>query len=166
MDAKENDKGTHLLNAVERILAPPEQIRQVAQEIYKREKERLPDMPDLLQQRAAAEVIRHYSYATAIGGGVSSLPGLLPGVGTAAAVLGGGLADMVLCLKFEVEMIMALDSLFGHDIDLPRERSFCLLLAGLSAYQEMAGKLYPQSLLEELEAVLAQCRAMKGSKGK
>lgn len=135
-----NDQGERLLTAVERILAPPEDIRKLAERFLETERARLPDSPTLLRERTAQAIIRHYSLATALGGGLSSLPALIPGVGTAAALLGGGLADMTICLKFEVEMIMALASLFGHDVSRPQERSYCLLLAGLSTYQEMAGK--------------------------
>lgn len=134
------NQGERLLHAVERILASPEEIRALATNLQEKEQARLPDLPTLLRERTAQAIIRHYSLATALGGGVSGLPALIPGVGTAAALLGGGLADMTICLKYEVEMIMALASLFGHDISRPQERSYCLMLAGLSTYQELAGK--------------------------
>lgn len=140
MEHNEHPQAQRLLHAVERILAPPEELKQRAARTLLTERERLPDLPDVLRDRAAHELIRHYSYATAVSGGIASLPALLPGIGTATAVLGGGLADMTLCLKFETEMIMALASLFGHDISDEKERSYCFLLAGLSTYQEMAGK--------------------------
>ncbi len=140
MDQTEHRRAERLLHTVERILAPPKDLRERAAAALRSEKERLPALPDVLRDRAGHELIRHYSYATAVGGGIASLPALLPGIGTATAVLGGGLADMTLCLKYETEMIMALASLFGHDITDEKERSYCFLLAGLSTYQEMAGK--------------------------
>ncbi len=134
------DKGKALLNAVERILASAESIEEEVEGIYEAQARKRPDVPEVLRERVAREVISRYSTLTAVGGGLSSLPAILPGVGTMAAVLGGSMVDMTLCLKYETEMIMALSALFGNDITTERERAYCLLLAGLSTYQQIAGK--------------------------
>jgi uncharacterized protein (DUF697 family) len=136
----DQQQGERLYHAVERILAAPEEIEHKARELLAKERGKTGASLAPIEERAALAVIRHYSLATAVGGGLTSLPALLPGGGTALALVAGGLADMTLCLKFEVEMILALASLYGHDIRLQQERATCFLLAGITTYQELAGK--------------------------
>ncbi len=138
MSSEDHTQGQRLLQAVERILAKPDAIRAQVEASRSRVAARVGGPAGLTA--VADELIRHYSLATGVGGGISALPALIPGVGTATAVLGGGLADMTLCLKYEVEMILALASLWGHDLEDPRVRTLCFLMAGLGTHQELAGK--------------------------
>ena len=52
-----------------------------------------------------------------------ALPGLIPGLGSIALSIGGGLAELTYLLKCEVEMTLALCHLYGFDIDAPASGS-------------------------------------------
>lgn len=79
----------------------------------------------------AAKIIQNYSYAAAFSGGATALTGVVPGLGQLIAAFGGTTADAALCMKFQIEMIMALASLHGRDIELEQEKMLCFILAGL-----------------------------------
>ncbi len=124
--------GYHLLNAVERMVAPSREISDVV-ESYRRTTS--PGTANLSER-----IISHYSNRTALAGGVSSLPGLVPGVGTIAVVLGSTLAEMAVVLKLEVEMCLALAHAHGFDIDDRRERQLALLLAAVHTHEVESGR--------------------------
>jgi hypothetical protein len=146
--ADERSKGAALLKAIERIVESPVQIRAKAQAAVEKTRASLPDDATEAQVRAALEgaLVSQYSNKTALAGGAAALPSLIPGIGSLAALLGGGLLDMTACLKFEIEMVLALASARGYDIEDPRERQLAYLLAAAHTYEASAGK----SALEDL----------------
>ena len=129
------EKGKQILTAVERILASSKSIRDTVDDARTRAKERTAlDKSDTLRELTAKELVRHYSNRAAIAGGVSGLPGLVPGIGSLAVSIGGGLAEFTFLLKWEVEMALALSHLYGFDIDDPRERQLGFLMASVGTY--------------------------------
>ena len=58
----------------------------------------------------------HYSNATAVSGGATALPSMIPGLGTLVTLTGGTLVDVALMLKFEVEMALALCRAFDRPL--------------------------------------------------
>ncbi len=146
--ADERSKGAALLKAVERIVESPAQIRAKVQAAVEKTRASLPDDATDAQVRAALErsLLSQYSNKTALAGGAAALPSLIPGIGSLASLLGGGLLDMTACLKFEIEMVLALASARGYDIEDPRERQLAYLLAAAHTYEASAGK----SALEDL----------------
>lgn len=56
------------------------------------------------QDRIADQIIARYSKITAIAAGAAALPGVIPGVGSLLAFLGGGSIDLALSLKLQVDM--------------------------------------------------------------
>ena len=148
--------GSRLLKAVERIVESPEKIEAQAEAIVQAVREELPDDADGAEVLALAErkLIARYSNRAALAGGASSLPALIPGVGTLASIVGGGLVDMTCCLKFEVEMVLALSSLHGFDIRDPRERQLAYLLAASHTYASTPGSVPLADFLKlELDAI-------------
>lgn len=119
--------GERVLNAVERIVAGPEELAQVVEGLAHGA-----PLRDVLARR----VISHYSNLAALVGGATALPAMIPGVGTAAALVAGPLADMVLLLKYEVELCLCLSLVHGHDIRDPRERQLAFLLAALKTVEQ------------------------------
>jgi hypothetical protein len=128
--------GQKILHAVEKIVAPPERILQRVQRI--RAETGAWDDPDVV----APKLISHYSNKSALVGGVTAIPAMLPGLGTAATLLAGPFADMILLLKLETEMCLALAAARGHDITQPHERQLALLLATLNT-AEISGARNP-----------------------
>lgn len=99
-------------------------------------------------EAVAAKIIDDYSVRTAIVGGVTALPAVFPGAGSAVALVGGSLVDMTLVLKHEVEMAMCLTHLYGFDLRDERERWMAYVLAGVRTYEVESGRNYFVDLLE------------------
>ncbi len=139
--AKDEEKGQKLLTAVERILASNESVRGLVRKAKATATAALGEEASKkdVRRAAAKEIVRTYSNRAAVAGGASALPALIPGVGSIALGIGGGLAELTLLLKFEVEMALALTHLYGFDIEEPRERQLAFLLASVGTY-DAAGK--------------------------
>jgi uncharacterized protein (DUF697 family) len=84
-----------------------------------------------IRRKAANKIISNYSYYSAFTGGVTSLTGVVPGVGTLLATLGGASADVVLSMKFQIDMVMAIAAVYGHDIEEEEVQRVGFLIAGL-----------------------------------
>ncbi len=128
----DEEKGKKLLTAVERIVASSQSIRATVEAARLKVKGELKG--DVLREATARELIRSCSNRAAIAGGVSGLPGLVPGFGSIALAIGGGLAELTLLLKWEVELALGLSHLYGFDIEDPRERQLGFLMASVGTY--------------------------------
>jgi hypothetical protein len=132
--------GEALLRAVERIVDSPSKIRAKAEAAEHEICSSLPKDASPAQRREVLErrLISEYSNKTALAGGAAALPSLVPGLGTLASALGGGILDMTACLKLEVELALALASARGYDIEDPRERQLAYLLAAVHGSEASA----------------------------
>ena len=156
MAKKDESQGAALLKAVERIVDSPAKIQARVDETVEWARGKLPDdaSSDEIRGSVERQLISHYSNRTAIAGGASALPGLVPGLGSVTALVGGGLLDMTLCLKYEVEMVLALASLRGYDIEDARERQLAYLLAAAHTYEATGGRNpLPDLVKTEIDAV-------------
>jgi len=133
----EQDNGKRLLTAVERILEDSESIIRFVQALEASTARG--DSASAHRDAVAKKLITHYSNQTALAGGLTSLPAIVPGPGTLFAAFGGTLADVGLTLKFEVEMVLALTALYGFDIREETERKLAFLLASISPHDAKAG---------------------------
>lgn len=128
-----------LLKAVELILAKPEDIKKEAIQVLKKYKKANPNKSESeVQQLASKKIISNYSYYAAFTGGATALSGVIPGIGTAVAIARGASADAVACMKFQIEMTMAIATVYGHDILIEEEKRLCYIIAGLGAMSEAA----------------------------
>jgi hypothetical protein len=132
MSYDELKRGQKLLSAVERVIAPSEDIISLV--------ERLRAQAGPSRRALGQRLISHFSNRSALVGGATALPGLVPGLGTLAVALGSSLADMAAVLKLEVEMCLAIDAAYGYDIRLPEERQFALLLAAVKTHEIQSGR--------------------------
>jgi hypothetical protein len=149
-------QGEALLKAVERIVDAPAKIQAKVEEAMAEARAALPDdaPKDLVRQTVERKLVSSYSNRTALAGGAAALPALLPGLGSLAAVLGGGLVDMTLCLKFEVELVLALAAARGYDIEDKRERQLAYLLAAAHTYEASGGRNpLPDLIKTEIDAI-------------
>jgi uncharacterized protein (DUF697 family) len=137
---KPEEQGAKLLSAVERIVDDSDKIIALVQDYRRRTPQPTPQYQDLWHKAVAEAIVSSYSNRSAVSGGVTALPALVPGIGTLIAGLGGWLADMVMVLKFEVEMALALTHLYGFDIRDPNERQLAFLLASVQTYEAKAGE--------------------------
>jgi hypothetical protein len=137
---KEDDKPV-ILKAIEIIIANPGTIRQDVKQMenkyYEKYSSKIPTSE--IQDKIAEHIISNYSYYTAFTGGASALTGVIPGLGTVIAAVGGATADAALTMKWEIEMVMALATVYGRDITIEEEKRVCFLIAGFGVLNE-AGK--------------------------
>jgi hypothetical protein len=135
-----NDDKPILLKAIELILANPVNIREEANHILEKYRDRYQSdqTEDDIRELAADKIISNYSYYSAFSGGVTALTGIIPGLGTAVATFGGATADTALCMKFQIEMVMALATIYGHDIRLEEMQRLCFIIAALGTLNEAA----------------------------
>ena len=93
-----------LLKAIEFVLAKPEDIKKETDAILRKYRKRYHTERDEedIKEMVANKVIKNYSYMAAFTGGTTALAGVVPGIGTVAAVAGGATADIALCMKFQV----------------------------------------------------------------
>ena len=128
-----------LLKAVELVLADPKNIKQESIGLLEKIKTAHPGKSTKEVRRAASEkIISNYSYYSGFSGGATALTGVIPGLGTAVAAFGGATADAALSMKYQIEMTMALATVYGHDILLEEEKRVCFIIAGLGAINEAA----------------------------
>jgi hypothetical protein len=133
--SKQDRNKPALLKAVELIVAKPSEIKQTIQKLeekyhrrpgYQHNKETLNDW-------MANRVISSYSTKAGLSGGATAFIGIVPGVGTAIKVFGSTTADIALCMKYQIEMTMALAHLYGHDIETEAGKKRQFIVAGLGA---------------------------------
>ena len=78
--------------------------------------------PGIAPRDLARVILYQRSKLSAIAGGVSSLPGAFPGIGTAAEV-GAGLADTVALVYAQVALVLAVAAAFDHDLSAHDDRA-------------------------------------------
>lgn len=81
------------------------------------------------QELVADKIISRYCRLSATSGGVTALAGVVPGLGTVAAMLGGGMTDAAVSMKLQVDMTMCLAETFGWDLDTEDARHLAFLIA-------------------------------------
>ena len=62
----------------------------------------------------------------------------MPGLGTAIATFGGATADAALSMKYQIEMTMAIATVYDHNIEIEEKKRLCFIVAGLGAINEAA----------------------------
>jgi len=139
MSENKNDKPV-LLQAVNLVLAKPEDIKKEANSLKEKYLKRYgkTKSEDKIDELVASKIISNYSYYTAFVGGTSALAGVIPGLGTVIASFGGATADATLSMKYQIEMTMAIATVYGHNIELEEEKRLCMIVAGLGAINETA----------------------------
>ena len=135
-----NDDKPTLLKAVEFVVADPAEIRREAIALKQQYQRQFSDSnsDDEINILVANKIISNYSYYAAFVGGVTALTGVVPGLGTVVATFGGATADAALSMKYQIEMTMALATVYDHNIEIEEEKRLCFIIAGLGAINEAA----------------------------
>lgn len=136
--AKIIDDKPALLKAIELVLADPVEIHKESKALHQRYREKFSDekQEHEIAELAAAKIISNYSYYAAFVGGATGLTGVIPGLGTIIATVGGATADAAMSMKYQIEMTMAIAVIYGHDIRIEEERRLCMIIAGLGAINQ------------------------------
>jgi EcsC family protein len=140
MATEENDAGSKLLKFIQEWAISPEDAKEIARKYRQQSESNYPNEAAARhQERVADKIIARYAQLAAISGGATALTGIIPGLGTALAALGGGLADTAVCMKLQVDMTCCLAEAFGYDLNKQDARELAFLIAAGGAL-EQAGK--------------------------
>ncbi len=135
------DTGSRLMKAVEAIGISPRDARALVAN-YRRSANRAhPSKSKHAQQEIVANLlIGRFAKLAATAGGATALSGVIPGLGTIVAALGGGLADAALVIKLQADLCLCLAHLFEYDIDDPTARHLAYMISlGSTLNQAGAG---------------------------
>lgn len=108
VDEKEAS-GSSLMKMVEAIAISPQDARAVVKQYETQARKSLPSATDKkIQELVTQKIINRYAKLAATSGATTGIPGAIPGVGTAVGMIGGGLVDVSVCMKLQIDMTMCL----------------------------------------------------------
>lgn len=161
LDDEEEEKGRKILLAIETILDSNKRIVRRAERAMQRYNGLKPQEQ---RDKAARRVIAYYSNLSASSGVLTTLPGLIPGIGALFTLFGGGIMDSVMVLKCEVEMALCLSALYGFDIEDHAERTRAFLLASAALEANKASQSRSESLLRVVDVAVNEYSTRELSK--
>jgi len=124
------DKGSVVFSTVRAMAISPEKAMQIASQYKAAALKKNPERTAVeIEAIVSKKIINKYSNYTALSGSVFAIPGIVPGVGTAVAMVGGGLGDAASCLKAQVDMTMLLAANFGWDLTELDAQYMAMLIA-------------------------------------
>lgn len=89
--------------------------------------------PDETPEQLAQRLIRDKCQRTGTVGAVTSGAGLIPGVGTAAALTLGVAADIGATFRYQAELVLEIAALYDYPLTEGEKQQLVLLITGLSA---------------------------------
>lgn len=101
----------------------------------------------------AKRIIGRYSKLAATAGAATALPSVIPGVGTAVAVVGGGITDLALALKLQIDMCTCLVELYNAEFSDEDKKHLAFVLALAGSVEQLAangGKAAVQKVAQKL----------------
>jgi len=142
MTEEEKNDDSKLLKFIQRWAISPEEAREIANKYRHQSESKYPkDAPARHQERVADKIIARYAKLSAMSGGATALVGIVPGLGTALATVGGGLADTAACMKLQVDMACCLAEAFGYDLNKQDARDLAFLIAAGGALEKAGEQL-------------------------
>ncbi|QRK06754.1 hypothetical protein JQX13_42915 [Archangium violaceum] len=142
MADEEKDEGSTLLKFIEKWAITPEDAKEISRKYRQQSESKYPnDSAAKHQERVSDKIIARYAKLSAMSGGATALTGIIPGLGTALAALGGGLADTAICMKLQVDMTCCLAEAFGYDLNRQDARELTFLIAAGGALEKAGEEL-------------------------
>ena len=136
MGKSSEEDGSRLLKAIDAIAISPNDAIAIADRYCDQSREKFPTDSEWQHQlRAADKIIGRYARLTMMVGGATGLPGIIPGLGTAVAMIGGGATDSLVCMKLQVDMCMCLAATFKYDIRSEDGKHLAFLIAATGSAQ-------------------------------
>jgi hypothetical protein len=133
---EDNDLGSRLLNAVKALAISSQDASELVDGYFEQSRRHHPGASEAEHQtRVARQIVVRYSRLAGASGGLTALTGVVPGVGTIVAALGGGMADAVVCMKLQVDMCTCLAKAFQWDLHSEDTKALIFLLAAGTAVE-------------------------------
>ncbi|MBK5355410.1 hypothetical protein JFU37_23270 [Pseudomonas sp. TH41] len=135
----EENNGSALMKLVEAIAITPKDARELVAQYESQVSKAQPDASDeRIQTLVIDKIIERYSKMAAVSGGATSLAGVIPGIGTAVAMVGGGAADVSLCMKLQIDMTMCLGIAINNKMSNEDAKHMSFVIALCGSLEQMA----------------------------
>ncbi|WAH58130.1 EcsC family protein [Pseudomonas silvicola] len=109
MTAEKEESSSSLMKMVEAIAISPQDARELVSQYQTQVRKASPSASEeKIQDAVVDKIISRYSKLAATSGAATALPGVIPGIGTAVSAIGGGVADISVCMKLQIDMTMCL----------------------------------------------------------
>lgn len=129
------EQSERLLKFVQAIAISPADAKRVVARLRKQSERRYRGSAAGHDGRVADAVVARYCRFAATSGGLTALAGVVPGIGTAAAMVGGSATDIAVSMKLQVDMCICLAETFGYDVAEPDARYLAFLIAAGGALE-------------------------------
>lgn len=132
------DQGSRLMKAVEAVAIKPEDAKALVDQYKNQARKKNPKAgEEEIREIVAKKAISRYSKLSATSGGSTALTGIVPGIGTAIAMVGGGLTDATISMKFQVDMTMCIAETYGWDLSSEDAKHLTFLIAAGSSLEKL-----------------------------
>ncbi len=133
-----DEQSDSLLHVVQAIAMSPADVKKLVRRLREQSerKSRARSEPEL-EERVADHIVSRYARWASTSGGLTALTGVVPGLGTALAAVGGAATDVAVCMKLQVDMCMCLAETFGHDVLTPDAQHLAFLIAAGGALEKV-----------------------------
>lgn len=138
MTAESEDTGSLLMKMVEAIAISPQDARVVVEQYERQARKSQPGASDKSIQKAVTDkIIQRYSKMAATSGAATAIPGAIPGVGTAVAFIAGGMADVTVCMKLQIDMTMCLAVAINKGLSNEDAKHMSFIIALVGSLEQM-----------------------------
>ncbi|WP_200885074.1 hypothetical protein [Croceibacterium mercuriale] len=161
-DIDKQEDGSLILSAVQAVAISPDSARELVAR-YKGQISSSNPNPTTKEVNDAVidKIISRYAKLAAGSGATTSLAGVIPGVGTAVAALGGGFADIVTCMKLQVDMTMCLCMAINNEVTDEDARHMTFYIAVAGSLEQVASGAGSQAAAKAAAKVVGN--ALKGA---
>ncbi|MCQ2380278.1 MAG: EcsC family protein, partial [Victivallaceae bacterium] len=133
----ENDQSNLFLTAIEKLAASPEKVHAQVATMRSNYRATHPCADEkTIHDALAKDIIRKQVWLATASGGATGVVSVIPGIGTLLAALGGGLTDVAICMKIQVDMCLYLAEIYGYDVTEVDGRNLAFLIAGLGSLEK------------------------------
>ncbi|MGF6348133.1 hypothetical protein [Variovorax sp. W2I14] len=130
-----------IMKMVQAIAMSPDDARAVVEKYKKQVKKAKPGLSEAeVGEIVCSKLISHYSKLAGTVGGATALAGVVPGVGTAVSLVGGTLADISACIKFQVDMCLCLALAVNGEITNEDAKNMSFIIALWGALEQSGSK--------------------------
>lgn len=137
-EEKKQDSSSSLMKMVEAIAISPENARELVTQYEKQARKSLPKATDKkILDAVCDKIISRYSRLAATSGATTSIPGAIPGIGTAVAMLGGGATDISICMKLQIDMTMCLAVAINGNLSNEDAKHMSYIIALYGSLEQM-----------------------------